>query len=417
MEVNRMEQATVLDPAFDVRDQLAAKSGVFESIDKIWFKKLASAVIDADRCVKCGACIAACPSNSIGIAEDYKPTLVKMCTGCSFCWDICPRGGLRYERLWKILSGDEGAKGIGVVRDAYTARALKPSPCAQDGGVVTAIVEALLKAGEVDGAILARRAGSPFRGEAYIAKTVEEVRASAGSVYDQTLNLSKLLDVSSYGQRSDVRLALVGVPCQIAGLRFLQRFGWKYRKVNACSVKYTIALMCTRNFHSGRLIYALKNVGVNLSRIKKMDVKNNVVQLYDENGETIFKSDVRPFRDAALKGCDECADFSGRLADISVGSVGSLRGYSSILIRTPQGERAWNIAKDSLEYRRLDDMEGIFRVEQRKLKKVLKELKRGFDPDAPLWICYKDHLTSYAGTERTPVKPMSYRIHHYDITC
>ncbi|RDJ94107.1 MBL fold metallo-hydrolase, partial [Lacticaseibacillus rhamnosus] len=23
-----------------------------------------------------------------------------MCTGCSLCWDFCPRGGLRYEALW-----------------------------------------------------------------------------------------------------------------------------------------------------------------------------------------------------------------------------------------------------------------------------------------------------------------------------
>jgi Fe-S-cluster-containing hydrogenase component 2 len=23
-----------------------------------------------------------------------------MCTGCSLCWDLCPRGGLRYEATW-----------------------------------------------------------------------------------------------------------------------------------------------------------------------------------------------------------------------------------------------------------------------------------------------------------------------------
>ena len=36
-------------------------AGAPEMYDKIWFHKTSTAVIDADRCVGCGACIAACP--------------------------------------------------------------------------------------------------------------------------------------------------------------------------------------------------------------------------------------------------------------------------------------------------------------------------------------------------------------------
>ena len=47
-----------------------------------WFEDLDRAVIDADRCVQCGACVAACPTDSIGVGEDGLPALVKLCIGC-----------------------------------------------------------------------------------------------------------------------------------------------------------------------------------------------------------------------------------------------------------------------------------------------------------------------------------------------
>jgi len=69
---------------------------IVEAPRKTWFWELAAGVIDADRCIECGTCVAVCPSNSIGVNElTNLPELVKMCTGCSMCWDFCPRAGLR----------------------------------------------------------------------------------------------------------------------------------------------------------------------------------------------------------------------------------------------------------------------------------------------------------------------------------
>jgi formate hydrogenlyase subunit 6/NADH:ubiquinone oxidoreductase subunit I len=89
---------------FDIRDFM---NDIEEAPGKVWFWDLEKAVIDADRCVQCGVCVAACPTDSIGIGEDDLPTLVKMCTGCSLCWDFCPRGGLQYETTWKITGNAE----------------------------------------------------------------------------------------------------------------------------------------------------------------------------------------------------------------------------------------------------------------------------------------------------------------------
>src|SRR3712207_299880 len=146
-----------------------------EAPGKVWFWDLEKAVIDADRCVQCGVCVAACPTDSIGIGDDDLPKLVKMCTGCSLCWDFCPRGGLRHEATWKLgsarrdgraLQGAEpdfkivgnserrSVEGIGHVYESYTARLNPAIEGAQDGGVVSAMLIALLEAGEIDGALV-----------------------------------------------------------------------------------------------------------------------------------------------------------------------------------------------------------------------------------------------------------------------
>ena len=94
---------------YRIREEM---NGIPEPPGKVWFWELEAGVIHADRCIECGTCIAVCPSNSIGIDEDTNlPELVKMCTGCSLCWDFCPRGGLRYEALWppSPTSADEDA--------------------------------------------------------------------------------------------------------------------------------------------------------------------------------------------------------------------------------------------------------------------------------------------------------------------
>ena len=96
---------------YRLREQM---NGITEPPGKVWFWELEAGVIHADRCIQCGTCVAVCPSNSIGIDEDTNlPELVKMCTGCSLCWDFCPRGGLRYEALWppSTVAGRRGRRG------------------------------------------------------------------------------------------------------------------------------------------------------------------------------------------------------------------------------------------------------------------------------------------------------------------
>ncbi len=409
-----MTMAPTLDPALDVRGRIADQSGLLEPLNKIWFHKTAAAVIDADRCVRCGSCIAACPSQSISVAADGLPTLTRMCTGCSRCWDFCPLAGMRSERLWRIEEGESSeVEGVRPLRAAYEARAAEPIPGAQDGGVVTAILEALLAAGEIDGVLLTRSRG-PFKGEAVIARTADEIRACAGSVYDQTLPLAQLDPRKVEGLE---RLAMVGTPCQVTGLRALQRFGWEYREDVAHRVRFTFALFCTRSFDGLKLMRELLVRGLPVGEVTKIACAESKLRVYGKEQALLLEAPVKEFRAAALRGCDECADFTGRLADIAVGSVGSPEGSTTVFVRNEAGERAWNVARAALSYGELTDAQSVGRQEERNRRRASRNLKRDFDPEAPLWISYEEHLEDYLETDRAPVTPPPHRSHHYEVAC
>jgi coenzyme F420 hydrogenase subunit beta len=390
---------------FDIREMM---NDIEEAPGKVWFWDLEQAVIDADRCVQCGVCVAACPTDSIGIGEDDLPKLVKMCTGCSLCWDFCPRGGLRHEATWKIMGNGEGrsVEGIGHVHESLSARVDPMIEGVQDGGVVSALLISLLEAGEIDGALVARESETePWKGEAFLARTPEEVRECAGSFYNQTLALAHV-DFAGYDLPPNPRIAVVGTPCEIEGIQAMQARPWTWGSSQVEAITLTIALLCTKSFNYEKLM--LEEIqdkrDVNLDEVGRVDVMKGKLIVQDKSGETIFEEPIRDFHGAALKGCDECADFMGHAADISVGSVGSEDGYSSVLIRTQEGLDAFAHVREKLLTRSLDKPQALDKLDALDKRVAFSSLKRAFDPDAPLFIDYEEHLNNYAGTDRAPVE-------------
>jgi coenzyme F420 hydrogenase subunit beta len=415
--------------AYRIRDEI---NGITEPPGKTWFWELQAGVIDADRCIQCGTCVAACPSNSIGVDEDtLLPELVKMCTGCSLCWDFCPRGGLRYEALWppstlvaeeanqetvvrsdsadnywKITGGPPG-DGLGAVLDSYAVRAGARPEYAQDGGVVTALLIAALAGGEIDGALVTRPSADPdepWKGVAHLATTAKEIIDSAGSYYNQTMALAEL-DLSAYDLPPKPRIAVVGTPCEIQGIRAMQSRRWPTGAHRIDAVVLTIALLCTKSFdYQGLMLQLLReDRGIDIERVSKVDVIHGRMIVEYRDGEVAVDEPIKNFHGAALKGCDECADFLGRSADLSVGSVGSMAGWSSVLVRTERGRRALDNARGRLDFRELDNPGALGKLDAFDKRIAFDSLRRDFDPDAPLFIDYAEHLENYKDSDRAPV--------------
>jgi coenzyme F420 hydrogenase subunit beta len=265
-----------------------------------------------------------------------------------------------------------------------------------------------LRAGEIDAVLCARESETePWKGEPYVACTPEELEACAGSFYNNAMALGRL-DQKTLNQRglgSQPRLAVVGTPCEIEGIRAMQARPWFWGSSRVDCVVLTIALLCTKSFNYEKLMVeeVSRQRDISLEDIGRVDVLRGKLIVQDNNFDTLLEEPIKNFGGAALKGCDECADFLGNAADISVGSVGSDDGYSSLLVRTQTGMDALAKTSDELELRDLDQPQALSKLENIDKKTAFKSLKRAFDPDAPLFIDYEDHIEHYAGTDRAPV--------------
>jgi len=73
------------------------------------------------------------------------------------------------------------------------------------------------------------------------------------------------------------------------------------------------------------------------------------------SGGVVHSCSVKDLDAAAEKACAYCDDFTSRFADVSVGSVGSKEGYSTVIVRSAVGEKV--VQKLGAEKRPVDNSE------------------------------------------------------------
>ncbi len=71
---------------------------------------------------------------------------------------------------------------------------------------------------------------------------------------------------------------------------------------------------------------------VDLEKIKKIDIKDKEIIVTAD--KKVVKIPLDEAKEHGREGCKACSDFTSRISDFSVGSVGSKEGFTTVLART-----------------------------------------------------------------------------------
>jgi coenzyme F420 hydrogenase subunit beta len=75
-----------------------------------------------------------------------------------------------------------------------------------------------------------------------------------------------------------------------------------------------------------------------------------------------------------------------------------------MVIRTEEGLEAFEHVREKLELRELDKPQALDKLDTLNKRVAFNTLKRAFDPEAPMFIDFEEHLENYSGTDLAPVE-------------
>jgi coenzyme F420-reducing hydrogenase beta subunit len=246
---------------------------------------------------------------------------------------------------------------LGVYRDLFSA---KSKIVGQDGGVVSALLIKGFEEGLFDSAIVVLR-GEGYTAQAVVANNQSEVLSAKGTKYLKVNVTKNLRELIRQGKK---RVAIVCTPCEAKAARKIQQtFSEK------CEITI-VGLFCFEAFNSAKIREEIKNrLGVDLNGTQKIQVRQGKFTAFVDGKE--YSCKVKDIDCTSEKVCHYCSDFTSEFADISVGSVGSQRGFSTVIVRSKAGEKLiknLDVAKEAAE------KEEIVRLSKFKRKRAEKNL-------------------------------------------
>jgi coenzyme F420 hydrogenase subunit beta len=341
------------------------------------FLDLRNVVIARRICCLCGTCAAFCDKINIrqqGEGGEKEPRFIEdYDTVCGLCYAFCPRTFLPLDEIERRIFGEEWKRAedeiLGAYRSFYAVRSKREDILkgAQDGGAVTSLLAYALDEGIIDCAVITT--SDQWKPITKVARTYEELKEGSGTKYTLYPSVTGVREAIKGGCEA---IGFVGLPCQIQGLRKVQTAEQPY-DVGITKVKLLIGLFCMENFTGALLDFVGERCGGrSLECLSKFEIRDKDLLVYEEDKEKKHRIPLEEIKSYVGEGCLVCMDYTAELADISVGSVGSEQGWSTVFARTERGEGVVRgaVEKGYIEVMDLEKagLESIRRLSKRKKK-------------------------------------------------
>lgn len=343
-------------------------------------------VSDCYMCSNCGACFTVCPKSAINfettlLGRMYAKVNDDLCVNCGKCIKACP--SIDANKLSKKYSD----KYVGIINNIYVGKSLNKDifENAQSGGICTQLLCYLFDKKKIDCAVVVKmKPGKTPVVSPVVVTSKDELTGSQKSCYTPVALLTVLKETRKYNS-----VAVVGLPCHIAGIVNLQTICNDYSNIN-----YKIGLICDRTLCSGvhdvyssHLQSVLKTPAISFKidwkckRIGKdfnyklaptvLKTDNDIIEV-PRDIRIILKEMFTPPR------CRVCYDKLNTHADITLGDpwhmteVDWVKGSSLIISRTEKGSSLLEEVKNAgyIEYspRNLSELSKSQKVDARRMQ-------------------------------------------------
>lgn len=123
---------------------------------------------------------------------------------------------------------------------------------------------------------------------------------------------------------------MVGTPCQILAAAKMDKYDEEF------PVDIKIGLFCMENFSYSYMKELLNECDVDINDVKQFRIEKGHLWIY-LTVDKVIKIPLQKTKKCMRKNCQICMDFTSEQSDVSVGSVGSPEGWSTLIIRNKKG--------------------------------------------------------------------------------
>lgn len=341
-------------------------------------------------CTGCGVCSGACPNGAISFSAKngvFRPqvndSLCKNSKGCHRCFDACPGVGINLIDSAQEIFNQQDVKTdriLGQYIQCFVGHSSDNDMRyhAASGGSLSQFLIWLLENKKIDGAVVTKFSkGSPLKVKSFIATTREDIIAARSSKYAPTSLYEVVPEVKKF---NGSRLVVVGVPCQIEGMRKLMSIDKRIRE-KICGL-FSIYCSGSRTFNFTE--YIMKERKIDLDELDYLAYRDNGclgglvakgpnIDFYED-----YQSYCHPLRSIFIpRRCTLCVDHFGELSDLSFGDIhiapysADKIGINSIVARTSEWKGLLEAAATDGALT-LDKLDPSVLLESQKMAKVKK---------------------------------------------